>query len=149
MPTPRRARPASRGGGGDRHGRGPRSSVAGPALPFLRTRVDAFEDVVAALVADLRDAWPDDLAGVAVEVATLPDLPRPTSLPRWRVDVPGRRVTLYRLPIERLGRRTEDREGPDDEWRHRAAVEGHVLRALGELLGRDPWDLAPDRWRDD
>jgi hypothetical protein len=26
-------------------------------------------------------------------------------------------------------------------------VEGCVFKAVGELLGKDPWDLAPDRFR--
>jgi len=141
---PRGARSLSR----DRHGRGPRSSVAGPVLPFLRTRTSDFEDLVAATVEHLRETWPDDLDGVSVEVAPVPDLPDATSVPRWSVDAAARRVVLYRLPIERLGPARERRDETDDEWRHRAAVEGHVLRAVGELLGRDPWDLS-DRWRDD
>jgi len=144
-PTPRGAsRPSRR----DRHGRGPRSSLAGPLLPFLRTRSSDFDDLVAATVEHLRGTWPDDLEGVSVEVAPLPDLPEATSVPRWSVDAAERRVVLYRLPIERLGAAREHRDETDDEWRHRAAVEGHVLRAVGELLGRDPWDLS-DRWRDD
>jgi hypothetical protein len=36
----------------------------------------------------------------------------------------------------------------DDEWQHRVLVEGWVLQAVGDLLGKDPWDLSPDRWRD-
>jgi hypothetical protein len=26
-------------------------------------------------------------------------------------------------------------------------VESCVFRAVGELIGKDPWDLAPDRFR--
>ena len=27
------------------------------------------------------------------------------------------------------------------------AIEGAVFRAAAELIGRDPWEVAPDRWR--
>lgn len=122
--------------------------MAGPHLPFLRTRSGDFDDLVAATVEHLRETWPDELTDVVVEVAPLPDLPEADHVPRWSTDPVARKVVLYRLPIERLGAARERRDETDDEWRHRASVEGHVLRAFAELLGRDPWDLS-DRWRDD
>jgi hypothetical protein len=49
---------------------------------------------------------------------------------------------LYRLPIERLSHLHVD-----DESHQRLYIESCVFRAVAELLGRDPWDLAPDRFR--
>ena len=132
----------------DRHGRGLRSSVAGPHLPFLRTRVDVFDDIVASTVDYLRELWPDELDDVVVEVAGLPAEPGRERVERWQVDRRRRRVVLYRLPIERLTPVPESRRLADPEWQHRSVVEGWVFRAVADLLGKDPWDLAPDRWRD-
>ena len=132
----------------DRHGRGLRSSAAGPHLPFLRTRVDVFDDIVAATADYLRELGPDELDGVAVEVAALPPAAGEDEVRRWLVDPVARRIVLYRLPIERLTPVAESRRLPDPEWQHRSVVEGWVFRAVADLLGKDPWELAPDRWRD-
>ncbi|RKR73262.1 metallopeptidase family protein [Frondihabitans australicus] len=162
MPRPSRVRPSGRAGFRDRHGRGLRSSAAGPNLPFLQTRIDLFDDIVAQTATYLRELWPDDLDDVTFEVAGLPAAapegtsgPRrgdasggPSSLERYRVDAVRRSVTLYRLPIERLTRVPESRQAENAAWQHRMVVEGYVFRAVGELLGKDPWDLAPDRYRD-
>ena len=61
---------------------------------------------------------------------------------RWRVSTAERRVILYRLPIERLAKLHRS-----DALHRRMLVESCVFRAVAELLGKDPWDLAPDRFR--
>ncbi|GAA4265340.1 hypothetical protein [Frondihabitans peucedani] len=142
-----RVRSTGRAGFRDRHGRGLRSSAAGPHLPFLRTRDDLFEDIVAGAAQYLRELWPDDLHDVVFEVAGLPRGEAGTRFERWHVDAARRRIVLYRLPIERLARQHESRQPEDVEWQQRAAIEGYVFRAVGDLLGKDPWDLAPDRFR--
>ncbi|WP_123507251.1 metallopeptidase family protein [Frondihabitans sp. PhB188] len=131
----------------DRHGRGLRSSAAGPHLPFLQTRIDLFDDIVGAAAQYLRELWPDDLADVTFEVAGLPG-EGSDGLVRYRVDARRRSIVLYRLPIERLAKPREPRGTQDAAWDHRMTIEGYVFRAVGELIGRDPWDLAPDRYRD-
>lgn len=148
MARPSRVRTSGRAGFRDRHGRGLRSSAAGPHLPFLRTRADLFDDIVAGAAQYLRELWPDELDDVVFEVAGLPRGDAVRSVERWHVDPIRRRIVLYRLPIERLARQHESRQANDVEWQHRAAVEGYVFRAVGDLLGKDPWDLAPDRYRD-
>lgn len=60
---------------------------------------------------------------------------------RWLVIVPEKRVLLFRLPIERLARLNRT-----DEIHRRLVIESCVFRAVAELLGKDPWDLAPDRF---
>jgi hypothetical protein len=35
----------------------------------------------------------------------------------------------------------------NDELHRRMLVESCVFRAVAELLGKDPWDLAPERFR--
>ena len=97
---------------------------------------------VASTAEYLKDVWPAELASVSFEVAGLPADLTGTSLDRWRVFVAEKRVVLYRLPIERLSRLHKY-----DEPHRRMMVESCVFRAVAELLGKDPWDLAPERFR--
>jgi len=109
----------------------------------LRTRVDEFDSTVASTAEYLRDIWPAELADVSFEVAGLPpELGDGRSVDRWRVIVGERRVILYRLPIERMSQLHSN-----DELHKRMMVESCVFRAVAELLGKDPWDLAPERFR--
>ena len=134
---------SSRGLARDRHGRGIRAAVTGPHLPLLRTRADLFELTVASTAEYLRDVWPDELADVRFEIAGLPaELGATPGLNRWRVFPAERRIVLYRLPIQRLARLHRN-----DEAHRRMLIESCVFRAVAELLGKDPWDLAPDRFR--
>lgn len=132
-----------RAGSHDRHGRGLRSAVTGPHLPLLQTRADVFDMTVASTAEYLKDMWPDELATVSFEVAGLPSrLDAADRVDRWLVIVPERRIILYRLPIERLARLHRH-----DELHRRMMIESSVFRAVAELLGKDPWDLAPERFR--
>lgn len=97
---------------------------------------------VASTAEYLKDVWPTELASVSFEVAGLPADLTGTSLDRWRVFAAEKRVVLYRLPIERLSRLHKY-----DEPHRRMMVESCVFRAVAELLGKDPWDLAPERFR--
>ena len=135
--------PSARPGWRDRHGRGIRAAVTGPHLPLLRSRAGDFEVTVASTAEYLKDLWPDERAGVTFEVAGLPaELGSSPSVDRWRVMPRERRVILYRLPIERLSRLHRY-----DDLHRRMMVESCVFRAVAELLGKDPWDLAPERFR--
>lgn len=110
---------------------------------MLHTRTDVFDMTVASTAGYLRDLWPDELTGVRFEVASLP--PDPTEsgvVDRWLVLAPQRRIILFRLPIERMARLHRR-----DELHRRMLIESCVFRAVGELLGKDPWDLAPERFR--
>ncbi|MCU1419755.1 MAG: hypothetical protein JWP30_147 [Homoserinimonas sp.] len=143
MARTRLTRASSRPGWRDRHGRGIRAAVTGPHLPMLRTRTDVFDMTVASTAGYLKDVWPDDLADVRFEVAALPGEPSANGLvDRWLVIVPERRIILFRLPIERLARLHKH-----DEFHRRMVIESCVFRAVAELLGKDPWDLAPERFR--
>lgn len=144
MPNPRSARRSVRPGARDRHGRGLRSAVTGPHLPWLNTRSDVFDQTVASTAEYLKDMWPDELSSVSFEVAGLPtEVGAGGGVDRWLVIVPERRIVLFRLPIERLARLHRD-----DDLHRRMLIESCVFRAVAELLGKDPWDLAPERFRD-
>lgn len=127
----------------DRHGRGIRSSVTGPHLAPLVTRESFFESCVASAVDYLRALWPGELDGVSFDVAGVPsESAGRDGIDRWKVSRRDRRVVLYRLPIERLAHLHRD-----DEWHRRSLIESCVFRAVAELLGRDPWEIAPERFR--
>ncbi|MFC5930714.1 metallopeptidase family protein [Cryobacterium melibiosiphilum] len=148
MPRSRRSsspEPTVRGRGRDRHGRGIRSSATGPYLPPLRTRIDLFDMTVASTVEYLRGVWPEELADVRFLTAAGPaTVPAGTdvSIERWHVSAAERRVVFYRLPIQRLSRLHLN-----DEMHQRMMIESCVFRGIAELLGKDPWDIAPDRFR--
>ncbi|WP_411722072.1 metallopeptidase family protein [Mycetocola sp.] len=126
----------------DRHGRSERSAATGPHLDPLKNRIDTFDMTVAAAADFLRSAWPDDLANVRYEVGAMPlgILPDGT-VPRWWTSASERRIVLYRLPIQRMSKLHRD-----DELHQRMMIESCVFRATAELIGKDPWDLGPDRF---
>lgn len=98
---------------------------------------------VASAAGYLRDLWPGELGHVRFEVAAVPSsVGESGEVERWSVFAPERRIVLYRLPIERLARLHRD-----DELHRRMVIESCVFRAVAELLGKDPWELAPDRFR--
>ncbi|WP_230206453.1 hypothetical protein [Microbacterium gorillae] len=136
-PTPPRPRPTRHG----RHGRLGRSSVVPPPLPALESRADRFDLIVGDTAEYLRDAWPE-LREASFEIGAMPASADAEGIPRWSVDREAGRIIVYRLPIERL-----DRQPRSDDFQDRFIIEGTVFRAAAEFLGREPWDLGPDRWR--
>ncbi|AJM78006.1 metallopeptidase family protein [Rathayibacter toxicus] len=140
-------RSASLGSSRNRHGRGIRGPVTGPHLPPLQTRSDFFELAIGSAIDYLRGTWPEELTDIHIDLATVPDGDptrwRETGMARWDVDHSSRRITLYRVPIERLAKVHRR-----DEWHQRMLIEGYVFRAVAELLGRDPWDITPDHRHD-
>lgn len=137
--------------------------MTGPRLPLLRTRQTVFESTVASTAEYLSALWPDELSDLQVEIAALPhsdpnsassSVSRPASdsdahadaarggVRRWMSFPAEKRIVLYRLPIERLSRLHRN-----DDLHRRMMVESCVFRAVAELLGKDPWDLAPERFR--
>ena len=124
-----------------RHGREGRSPVVRPPLPPLDTRIDRFDLAVGTAAEFLRSAW-TELRDVSFEIADMPAATDDDGIPRWTVLADEKRIILYRLPIERLSHLHRD-----DELHRRMMVEGSVFRAAAEYLGRDPWDLGPERFR--
>jgi hypothetical protein len=127
----------------ERNGRTGRSPVTGPHLPLAHTRRDLFETAVQSTADYLVDLWPDELATLRIDVTPMPDQPPGVrGVARWRVVPEQSLVVLFRIPIERMSRLHRD-----DDWHRRLMVESCVFRAVGELIGKDPWDLAPERFR--
>ena len=124
-----------------RHGREGRSPVVRPPLPPLDTRIDRFDLAVGTAAEFLRSAW-TELRDVSFEIADMPAATDDDGIPRWTVLADEKRIILYRLPIEPLSHLHRD-----DELHRRMMIEGSVFRAAAEYMGRDPWDLGPERFR--
>lgn len=127
----------------DRHGRGIRQPLFSNLLPG-RKRLSGFEQIVAGTCDYLRNEWPEELADLDWEVADAPSINADSKgVRRWAVKRDQMTIVIYRLPIERLGhhRRT-------DALHERMHIEEFVFAAVGHLIGKDPWDLVPDRYRD-
>jgi len=91
----------------------------------------------------VRALWPHELSDVGIQIAGTPSgAPNEAGVDRWRVDPRRREIILYRVPIERLTHLHKN-----DEWHRRSVIESCVFRAMAELIGRDPWDIAPERYR--
>lgn len=132
-----------RGNWRDRHGRGIRAAVTGPHLPLLRSRSGNFEMTVASAAQFLKEMWPEELAAVRFEIGLMPaSSPEGSSVARWKVVSVEHRIVLFRLPIERMARLHRD-----DELHRRMLIESCVFRAVAEYLGKEPWELAPERFR--
>lgn len=86
----------------------------------------------------LRGAW-EELREVRFEIAAMPVHDRGDGIPLWRADPAAQRITLYRVPIERLLPK-----GHDDASHRRMAIESAVFHAAAEYVGREPWELGPD-----
>lgn len=121
-----------------RHGRALRSSLAGRFLPPLRTRRDDFTLIVSQTADFVRGNWPAEMAEVSIFVAAAPpEAIHGDHIDRWKVDQKQRSATLFWMPIARF-----DFKADDSDIQRRMLVEGYVFRALAELLGKDPWELA-------
>jgi hypothetical protein len=106
-----------------------------------KSPVGFFESVVAGAVEFLRSAWPEELETLTWQVLDAPPaIGNTDEVARYSVNLSKFRITLYRIPIERLThhRRT-------DRMDERFHIEQFVFQATAELLGKDPGDLLPDR----
>ena len=108
-----------------------------PPLPALEGRAERFDIAVSAAVDYLRGAWPE-LRDVRFDIATMPLHERGDIMPRWRIDHSAQRITLFRVPTERLLP-----PGHDDALHRRVAAESAVFHAAAEYVGREPWELGP------
>ena len=142
MAKSRRSRPVARAADRHDHGRGIRSSVTGPHLARLSSRGLLFEQTVASTAEYLKRLWPSQLADVRFEISPVAIEATSAGVRRWKVFPDERRIVFYRVPMERLTRLHRR-----DDLHRRMFIESCVFRAVAELLGKDPWELAPERFR--
>jgi len=83
--------------------------------------------------------WPNELANLHMDVASSPPRDSPVlEVERWRVHPGEHRITLYRIPIQRLGRLHKN-----DDLHRQMAIEAAVIHAIAQYMGKDPWELGP------
>ena len=117
------------------------SHLLGPrALSRIR-RGDEFTHVVGATVSYLKGQWPEELATLRVDVVGMPHESESPRVPKWSLNRTTRTIRIYRHPIERLGKLHRN-----DRWHKRIMIESVVFSAVAEMLGTDPWQLAPERF---
>lgn len=89
----------------------------------------------------LRKVGPDLLQTTAVRIRSMPPASDTSEeVPRFHTSHSDNSITLFRIPIERLGH-----HHPEDRWYERMIIESTVIRAAAELTGLDPWQLTPGR----
>ena len=125
----------------DRHGRGMRQTLASQLSRGGR-KLSGFEQIVSGTCEFLKNAWPEDLADLKWEVAAPALTEESKGVRRWAVKQAQMTIVIYRLPIERLGHHKRT-----DALHERMHIEEFVFAAVGRLIGKDPWDLAPDRYQ--
>lgn len=138
-----RAMSTSRGSYRDRHERGLRRDIVTGTTGD--NRLATFGQLVSGTCEYLKSAWPDDLAKLRWRIIDAPAIKDSSEeVARWKADKDRFEITIYRLPIERLGHPRR----PDalDERMH---IEQYVFAAVGELIDRDPWSLIPDHYDDE
>jgi hypothetical protein len=109
-------------------------------LPILYSRIENFFTVVAQTVQYLQSVWPNELAELHVDVSSNP--PRESGarhIERWRVDRRANRITLYRIPIQRMSKLHRD-----DDLHRQMAIESAVFHAVAEYMDKKPWELGGD-----
>lgn len=133
----------SRGTSRNRHGRSIRRQIFGSFIRNQLNQPGSFEQIVASTCDYLRAAWPDELELLNWRVSDAPPLDKvDANVRRYAIRKSTMTITIFRIPIERLGhhRRT-------DALHERMHIEEYVFAAVGELLGKDPWELVPERYR--
>lgn len=115
--------------------------MSGPlAQPHLHGGQE-FADIVAAAVSYLQGQSPEELSNLRIDVVGMPGDIDASRLPRWSLNREDRTIRLYRYPIERLTKLHKR-----DRWHKRVLIESVVFSAVAEMLGTDPWHIAPDRF---
>ena len=117
------------------------SHVMGPLPESRIRRGNDFNQAVFATVSFLRSQWPTELSNLRVDVVGMPHDMATSRLPRWSLNREDRTIRIYRYPIERLAKLHKR-----DRWHKRVLIESVVFSAVAEMLGTDPWHIAPDRF---
>lgn len=128
----------------NRHGRGVRTPMFGTRLPRYRTRSGMFDDMVAAQIRRLNDAWPELIRPLQFAVEDVPPSdPAPWESPQDNMasrcfaashGIPAR-IVLYRLPIQSHVRTRMELQ---------LAIRDELVDRVAELYGRRPEEIDPD-----
>lgn len=129
----------SRGYFRDRHGRGLRRPILAGKLTTGSGRGNAFAEAVAVVCYFLQSEFAADFSRLTWRALDTPSVTG-NEVRRWDADKDKCEITIYRVPIERLGH--SKRMDADHERMH---IEQAVFEAAAWMTDRDPWDLY-QRW---
>lgn len=117
----------------DRHGRGMRRPLPSKLFHHGIARKHFFEDVVAETCDYLKEAFPEKLSKLSWEIEDVPQVSEQEPIRRFLANKERMQITLYRIPIQRIGKmRISD---------PRLQIEQAVISAAAALIDADPWDL--------
>ncbi|NBU23032.1 MAG: metallopeptidase family protein [Actinobacteria bacterium] len=92
-----------------------------------------FEDVVTETCEYLKEAFPEELGKLSWAIEDVPQVSEQEPIRRFSSDKKQMLITLYRIPIQRIGKmRISD---------PRLQIEQAVISAAAALIDADPWDL--------
>ncbi|NMM99539.1 peptidase [Bifidobacterium sp. DSM 109958] len=125
------------------HGRGTRRPMFGTRLPRYRTRSGMFDDMVAAQLKRLGQAWPELVQPIQFAVEDVPASDpspwedEPNMLSRAFPASHGipARIVLYRLPIQ-----METRDRTELQF----IIRDELVARIAEQYGRRPEEIDPD-----
>lgn len=117
----------------DRHGRGMRRPIPSKLFHHGFLRRSFFESVVTETCEYLQESFAPELANLTWRIEDVPALAEGEPLKRWSANKRLMMITLYRIPIQRLGKaRSMD---------PRMQIEQAVISAAASLIDKDPWEL--------
>lgn len=116
----------------DRHGRGMRRPIPSKLFSHGLQRGSFFHQVVQDTVEYLKETF-DELQELKWRVEDVPFLKDGEPVKRWSAKKTTMTITLYRIPIERFGKKRI----PDP----RIHIEQAVISAAASLIDKDPWEL--------
>ena len=117
----------------DRHGRGLRRPIPSKLFSHGVQRGSFFEQVVSDTCAYLRETFNEELGELQWRIEEVPYLQEGEEVRRWNAKKSTMTITLYRIPIERFGKKRI----PDP----RIHIEQAVISAAAALIDKDPWEL--------
>lgn len=107
----------------------------------MATRIDEFEETIASTATYLRGLWPQ-LDGLVIDIADAPaEAIHGDHIDRWWTTDDPPHITFYRLPIAQFFPARVPRDLDLQTF-----IRSCVYNAVAELLGRDPWELAPGHY---
>ena len=117
----------------DRHGRGLRRPIPSKLFSHGIQRGGFFQQVVSDTCEYLRETFSEELADLKWRIEEVPYLQEGEEVRRWSAKRSTMTITLYRIPIERFGKKRI----PDP----RIHIEQAVISAAASLIDKEPWEL--------
>lgn len=117
----------------DRHGRGLRRPIPSKLFSHGLQRGSFFHQVVSDTCEYLRETFEEELSELKWKIEDVPIVKEGEPVKRWGAKKATMTITLYRIPIERFGRKRI----PDP----RIHIEQAVISAAAALIDKDPWEL--------